>query len=144
MWNHINNQADIDNLLAEYYDFHDSCICSVDYISGANVNEKGSMHGINKDCILLMRFDSQMPEFDKQPEKKSLELKFIGLRRIDLIGYQDNYFCNISSCYLSFYNDYIIWSDDEYFDPEYYNDATLFKPPMSTYVIADRLEWRFI
>jgi len=143
MWKQINNQTDIDNLLTEYFGFHDSCICSVEYKSGAKVDEKGSMHGISEDCALVVRFDSQMPSFHKQPDKKTLELKFIGLRRMNLIGHQDNYFCNIQSCYLSFYSGYIVWSDDNCFDLENYHDTALLEEPMSTFVVADRLEWQF-
>ena len=144
LWNQIRNQADIDFLLSEYYRFHDSCICAVDYTSGAKVDDNGNMRLISNDCALVIRFDSQMSAFHKQSDKKSLELKFIGLRRLNLIGFQNNYFSDISSCYLSFYNDFIIWSDNGYFDPEKYSEALVFKEPMSTFVVADSLEWRFI
>ena len=74
MWNQINNQADINNLLTEYYEFHDSCICSVDYKSGAKVDEEGSMHGICEECALTVRFESQMPLFHARLDKKSWSL----------------------------------------------------------------------
>ena len=143
MWNTVINQIDIDDLLAEYYGFHDSCICSVDYISGAKIDEKGYMGGIDRECTLIIRFESQMPEFHKQPDKKILLLKFIGLRRLSLVGYLDNYFCANISCYLSFYKEFIIWSDDDGFDPENYRDTVMFEEPMPTFVVANRLEWRF-
>jgi len=63
---------------------------------------------------------------------------------MNLIGYQSNYFCEILSCYLSFYKGLIIWSEDESFDPESYHDTVLLEEPMSTFVVANRLEWRFI
>lgn len=142
MWTQINNQADIDNLLTEYCGFHDSCLYSVEYKSGAKVDENWAMCGINKNCALIVRFDSQA--FHKSPDKKTLELKFIGLRRMNLIGRQDNYFSEILSCYLSFYKGFIIWSEDDDFDPKRYNDTALFKEPMATFIVADRLEWRFV
>ena len=144
MWNQINSQADIENLLYLYNNFHDSCICSVTYKSGAYVDEKGSMHGIHEDGVLFVRFDSQSPSYHLESRRKSLELKFIGLRRINLIGFQDNYFCEILSCYLAFYKGYIIWSEDDCFDPDNYSDNELLKEPMSTFIIANRLEWRFV
>ena len=143
MWKQVNSQEDIDYLLDEYYGFHDSCITAVEYISGAKVDEKGSMSGIDKNCALIVRFDSQMP-LHKLPKNATLELKFIGLRRMNLIGYQENYFSDISSCYLAFYKDFIVWSEDDYFEPETYNDDELLKRPMYTFVVADRLEWRFV
>ena len=144
MWNQINNQTDIVRLQSEYFRFHDSCICSVVYQSGASVDESGSMSGTSKKCALVIRLDSQMPLFHHQPDKKSLELKFIGLRRMNLIGYQDNYFSDMLSCYLSFFKKYIVWSDDDGFDPENYMETELLNEPMSSFVIADRLEWRFV
>ena len=83
MWNRIDSQGDIDNLLAAYYGFHDSCICSVEYKSGAMVKEDGFMSGISEDCT------------------------------------------------------------NEYFNPENYETTELIAEPMETYVVANRLEWRF-
>lgn len=143
-WNQINNQTDIENLRYLYNNFHDSCICSMEYKSGAYVDEKGSMHGIHEEGVLVARFDSQSPRYHLESVRKSLELKFVGLRRMNLIGFQDNYFCEILSFYLSFYKDYIIWSEDDSFDPDNYGDNELLKEPMSTFIIANRLEWRFV
>ena len=144
LWNQIKEQKDIDFLLDEYFGFHDSCICNAGYKSGAEVDDNGHMHGVSNDCALIMRFDSQMPLFHKQPEKASLELKFSGLRQLNLIGYQENYFCDISSCYLAFYKNYIVWSDNDYFDPDNLQKTQLLEEPMSTFVIADKMEWRFV
>lgn len=143
-WKKITSQESINEIMDAYYGFHDSCICSMECKSGASVIDEGSMSGIKTDCSLVIRFESQMPLFHKEPDKKSIELKFIGLRRLNLIGYQNNYFCNVMSCYLSFHRGYIIWSEDNGFDPESYQDDVLFKEPMSTFVVADRLEWRFV
>ena len=144
-WSQIKEQKDIDFLFDEYFGFHDSCICSADYKSGAKVDDGGTMYGIkSNDCALIIRFDSQMPSFHKQPEKTSLELKFSGLRRLNLIGYQENYFCHISSCYLAFYKKFIIWSDNDYFDLDNFQETKLLEEPMSTFVIADKMEWRFV
>jgi len=143
-WNQINNQADIEFLLREYFRFHDSCIIAVDYISGAKVNDEGSMCGVSSGCALIIRFDSQMPSFHHQPEKKTLGLKFIGLRRLNLIGYQDNCFPIMSSCFLAFYEDFIVWVEDDCFNPENCSGTGLLEAPMSTFAVADRLAWRFV
>ena len=143
-WLNVESQKDIDSLLEEYYGFHDACIVSVQYISGASVDDIGTMHYSKENSCLIIRFDSQMPSFNKRPEKKTLELKFSGLRRMNLIGIQDNYFCDISSCYLEFYQNHIIWSDNDWFDPLKYSEDKLLQEPMDTFVIADHLAWRFV
>lgn len=43
MWNEIKNEIDIENLMREYSGFHDSCIVSVSYHSGAYVDDNGGM-----------------------------------------------------------------------------------------------------
>ena len=43
MWNEIKNEIDIENLMKEYSGFHDSCIVSINYHSGAFVDDKGAM-----------------------------------------------------------------------------------------------------
>jgi len=143
-WHQIESQLDIENLIAEYYGFHDSCIVAVNYVSGAGVDSNGSMHSIDKYCNLIVKFESQISAFHTHPEKKSLELKFTGLRRLNLTGYQNNYFCDISSCNLVFYKEFIIWSDDDSFDPDTYSNKVLLEEPMSTFIVADKLEWRFV
>jgi len=84
-WNIIKNNDDIEYLLEEYCGFHDSCICKVDYVSGTSVNEDGAMTGSSAEAAKLnVNFQSQMV-------LKTLQLQFIGLRRINLIGYEENY-----------------------------------------------------
>ena len=39
MWNEIKNEIDIENLMKEYCGFHDSCIVSINYHSGAFVDD---------------------------------------------------------------------------------------------------------
>lgn len=142
-WFDVTSQDDIDTLLNEYYGFHDSCIVSVQYTSGAAVDDAGFM-GSRGNNYLIIRFDSQMPTFFNQSKKKTLELKFSVLRRINLIGIQDNYFCDISDCYLAFYQNHIIWANTECFNPlEYFGDKLL-DEYMNTFVIADHLSWRFV
>lgn len=43
MWNEIKNETDIENSMKKYYFFHDSCIVSVIYRSGAYVDDNGGM-----------------------------------------------------------------------------------------------------
>jgi hypothetical protein len=142
-WVPVNTPMDIAALMDAYSGFHDSCIISANYISGAYVDDRFAMHGKNRDCTLVLRLDSQMAANAVHPWKKTIEMKFIGLRRMYLTGYEDNYFCEILSCYLTFHQNWILWSDQDDFDPDRSNPSSLFEEPMTTFVLADRLEWRF-
>ena len=52
MWNEIKNEIDIENLMKEYSGFHDSCIVSINYHSGAFVNDKGALWQM-ADCLSI-------------------------------------------------------------------------------------------
>ena len=143
-WIRISIQADIERLMSEYNNFHDSCIYSAHYISGARVDEDDCMQWERDDCVLVLKFDSQSPPHDEARDKKTIELKFIGPRRINLIGYRENYFCEILSSYLSFYDSFIVWADDDSFEPDKIDSVKLYDETMCSFVVVNRLEWRFI
>lgn len=137
VWNIINNNHDIDVLLEKYHGFHDACICHIEYISGASVDENGGMSFPSSDRARLnITFQSQIA-------LKTLELQFIGLRRMNLIGYQENYFCDISGCYLSLYKSYIIWADSDCFNPEKPCENKLLSEAMVSFIVADKLQWHY-
>ena len=147
MWNEIKNEEDIQSLLEEYYDFHDSCIVSINYSSGAFVDENNAMgNGELYEHTVLMAFNSQW--------KKPIELLFKGVRKCNIVGWQDYYFCDIMGAYLGF-NDkllgktrddrLIVWSDYSGFDPLIYTEHDLISQSghNCTYVIAEKLFWRY-
>ena len=75
--------------MSAYGDFHDACIVSLNFQSGAFVDDKSAMHfGGPEERVLSV-------VFQRQWEPKTIELQFIGLRQLHLIGWQDNYLCNI-------------------------------------------------
>jgi len=88
--------------------------------------------------------------FHCQWEPKIIELQFIGLRKLHLVGWQDNYLCDILEAYLSFHdnllpgkpNRIIVWSNDSYFDVAKVSNAI--QEPEDTYIIANALRWRII
>ena len=84
---------------------------------------------------------------------KPIELRFTGVRKCNMVGWEDNYFCDISGAYLNFHSELlgktrddklIVWADCAGFDPIEYAEET----PISTngnyctYVIAEKLFWR--
>ena len=148
MWNEINNEIDIENLMKEYSGFHDSCIVSINYHSGSFVDDKGAMeNGGLLEHSIEMILHSQC--------NKPIELRFTGVRKCNIVGWQDNYFCDIFSSYLNFHRDLfgktrddklIVWADWDGYNPINYTEE---KPistngEHSTYIIAEKLFWRIM
>lgn len=144
-WNEITNQSDIEKLLVAYGGFHDACIVSLNFKSGTSVDIESTMHfdGFDK-CELRILFHSQCSD-------RALELCFSGLRRLHLVGVQDNYGNDIYGVSIKFYDNLlqskcqmparvIVWADSEEFDPR--NIDSPLKEPADTYVIAHKLKWR--
>lgn len=147
MWNEIKNDEDIQSLMAEYCGFHDSCIVSMNYSSGAFTDKNKAMgNGDICEHTLLMTLNSQIC--------KPVELLFKGVRKCSIVGWQDNYFCDIMDAYLGFNNKLlgktrddrlIVWADRSGFDPDKYSERGLISPSgyNCTYVIAEQLFWRY-
>lgn len=143
-WKTISTQDDLEALYEEYFGFHDSCIVAVNYQSGAGVDRKGTLYcpgaGGHRMSVI---FQSQMA-------KRSLELYFIGVRQVHLIGWEYNYSCNICEAYLSFVEGLlpgelgkqIVWSNYSAFDPHKIDNAV--HEPADTYIIANELRWRYV
>jgi len=146
-WHDVFSQKDIDDLLNAYGGFHDSCIASLNFKSGTYVDSESSMHfdGIGK-YELYMVFHSQWNDH-------ALELCFTGLRRLHLVGAQDNYLNDILDASIKFYDDLlpskyqapekvIVWADRVDFDAK--DIGSQLTEPADTYVIAHTLKWRLI
>ena len=86
--------------------------------------------------------------FQRQWEPKTIELQFIGLRQLHLIGWQDNYLCNILEAYLAFHDNLlpgkphrvIVWSDNSCFDAA--EIGSTIQEPADTYIVSNVLRWR--
>lgn len=86
MWHNIETQDDIEMLMSSYRDFHDSCIVSVNYLSGSFINKERAMHcGKAEDHVMSVVFHSQWTP-------RIIELQFAGLRQCHLVGWEHNYF----------------------------------------------------
>lgn len=142
-WNIIKTNGDIKVLLEEYCHFHDSCIISMNYETGAFVDDTGAMgYGSQEEKKLHLFFKSQMVP-------KALELCFIGVRQFCMAGWQDRYFSEIFDCYLSIHTDLIphteipliVWADWSGFS---FEKIEILHEPMSNFVIASNLKWRFV
>jgi hypothetical protein len=108
------------------------------------VDDKGAMYfGDAASRRLSVMFQCQM-------KPKTLELQFSGLRQMHLVGWQDNYSCNIFGAYLAFHDNIlpgnpdrvIVWSDTEWFDVTKIDNAI--HEPADTYIVANALRWRIV
>ena len=143
-WHPIKTQEDVERLMSDYGDFHDSCVVSLNFQSGAYVDDDRAMHFGDAQARVLSVV------FQRQWEPKTVELQFIGLRQLHLVGWQDNYLCEISEAYLSFHHGLlpgqpervIVWSDNGSFDPAQI-DSTI-REPADTYIVANELRWRTV
>ncbi|MCI9415657.1 MAG: hypothetical protein HFJ79_10880 [Clostridiales bacterium] len=144
-WIMIQSQQDIDYLMSQYGGFHDSCLVGLSYQSGAAVDDNNSMClGRSEQRRLRVLFHSQW-------NKKALELCFLGVRKFCVAGWEDNYFCDIFDCHLSFHDDLfagsknpiIVWADNADFSPKDMWGRSILAEPSITFIAADNLQWRF-
>lgn len=105
MWNEIANEKDLGNFMNMIYEFHDSCLKELKYISGAYVNEKLSMFPVNKQRILSMIIQRQFENLSV------IEMQFIGLKYLNLFPNDENYTCEILDATMIFKEDCIYWCD---------------------------------
>lgn len=141
-WHTIETQKDIDLLRTTYGDFHDACLVSLNFKSGAFVDDELTMDlGTAEERVLSAVFQCQW-------EPKTIELQFSGLRQMHLIGWQANYACDITDAYLAFHNDLlpgkpervIVWADTGLFNVHKIDNSI--HEPAVTYIVANALRWR--
>lgn len=146
-WIEIRDEVGIDKLMEDFYGFHDSCIVSINYISGNFVDENRAMGCGDENCYtLVMRVDSQFG--------KRLEMRFDGVRKCCLTGFREDFFCDIFDATLEFRTDLlgktrddrlIVWANVAGFDPRVYQERYPLNNSYETaYIIANTLEYRFL
>ena len=142
-WKKINSQQDIDELLNLYGGFHDSCLVSAVFHSGTYVDNDLAMHFDSAEKYILNA------TFQRQWRPKTLEMRFIGLRRFYLTGAQHNYGSDLFEAFISFHENIlpgepkrlIVWADDEFHADKIDNSLT---EPAGSYIVANELEWKII
>lgn len=144
MWTQITDNTAIDKLMSDYGGFHDSCIVSISYTSGAFVDENGAMgDGSADEHSISMIVHSQW--------RKPIELRFSGVRKCCITGFRERYFCEIYGATLEFRTDLlgkvrddklIVWADCENFDPKTYTERyPLDNGYEATFIIAGKMEY---
>lgn len=145
-WTEIKTQADIGELMRSYGGFHDSCLVRLAYGTGGAVDAEGNMYfGGPEGHVLSMVFNSQW-------EARPLMLRFGGVRRFCAGGWQEHYSSCIFECSLKIYTDLItgrdgpliVWSDNSAFSPKTAVERGILNEPMTAWVIASALSWRYL
>ena len=146
-WKNVDNKDDINNLLEEFAGFHDSCIVQLYYETGNYVTKDYAMVFSTPDEYKLhIILQSQWNDL-------AVDLCCIGVRRMNIVGLQDNYDANIFDSYLDFHHNIlpsryqasskvIVWADDCNFDVN--NIPNVLEEPATSYVIASSLKWKKI
>lgn len=145
-WKDVHTQQDLDFLLRECCDFHDSCVVELNYKTGSVVDENlyMGMGTLQEHTLSLV--------LQRQIRPVTVELCFSGVRKFYVEGWQNYHFCEISSCHLKFHRDLIegedkdliVWSDYEDFDPKLLSRQDLLDNISESFIIASGLKWRFI
>lgn len=105
MWHDICSEQDIADLMELVYDFHDSCIKEVKYVSGAYVNHDLDMHPVNDLRILKMIIQRQFNN------PSVIEFEFSGLKYFHLMPYDERYTCEIQDVTMLWKDDCVFWCD---------------------------------
>lgn len=142
-WNEVSTQKDADALLRAYGHFHDSCIASVTYQSGASVDSQGAMS-----FGAPLSYQATVV-FQRQWQPAAIELRFSGLRQLHIGGWQQLYTCEIAEASLRFVKmapedkaPVIVWADSDGFCLEGSSPAA--EEPLESYIVAQALKWRFL
>lgn len=127
-WNTIETQDDIDFLLKTFNGFHDSCIVSMQYKSGAYVDKSDfSMNPINIERTLSIIFHSQFKNC------LAIEIVFDKLIKLNLEPNDENYDCIILGATIQKENGKFFWAD---------SPDCIYSSPKGTWIICENLMWR--
>jgi hypothetical protein len=106
MWTEIKDQADIDNLLELYGNFHDSCLKDIYIATREFIDEKLAMHFDNKLTASLL--------FQRQFKPTTvLELKFEDIEQFNFRPFDETEGAVIYDATLMIKNELFYWADFE-------------------------------
>lgn len=139
-WKRIETQNDIDELMGLARGFHDTCLVSASFKTGQYVDTSGAMASscAPETYELTITLHSQWT-------KKPLELRFTGMHKTSLTGYDQRSDGIIYDAHLAFHEDVpgaegkklIVWADWVDFSPGKSDIDDL-----TSFVYAECLIWR--
>lgn len=136
-WQYVENETDIHGLLYAFYDFHDSCLTSLQYISGSKVLEDRSMIPFDGIRQVTMSFESQCCN--------PIELVFEGVLAMNLRPARDNRDSIINCASIILKDEAIFFCDCEMKTEELSCDDEMETEELSyedTWIKALSLRWR--
>ncbi len=142
-FNIVNTIDDIQHLLQSYGGFHDSCIHSAQYVSGACVDDNGGMGQDAGKSEFVLKLHSQAKDVMTAKRLGVLEMYFGGVQSVALRGLTDNRFCDIFDCHLAFHGDVIVWADSAGFTLDTWAN-TVIGSDNTTVIVAKTLKWRIV
>ena len=135
MWQEITTEDALKQFMDSVYDFHDSCLKELKYLSGAYVKDDLAMYPVNDRRILRVIIQRQ---FKDNP---MLELEFGGLKFLNLVPVREQYTCEIHGSAMFFRDGLIYWYDEDCLRDTNLGSVDL-NDFMGTIVCASRLRWR--
>ena len=130
MWHEIVNEDDLIAFMKGMYDFHDSCIKEIKYLSGAYVKKELSMYPTNDKRELKMIVQRQFEN------PSAIEIEFTGLNRLSLFPCDEAYTCEILDATMVFHNGCVYWCDCGGLS---ISDMDTYK---GTLICASKVRWR--
>ena len=132
MWETISSSDEISRFMERVYDFHDSCVKEMSYISGAYVDDSLSMYPLNDRRILRIVIQGQFAE------ASMIELEFQGLKYLKLFPVDPYYTCEILDSAMLLKDSDIYWCDCGDVTEDDLDDYK------GTLICASKLRWRSI
>ena len=127
MWKQVKTQKDIDEMLLECRGFHDCCLYNLQYVSGAYVDETGSMYPMNSKRTITLQLHQQ------GGSPKTIELQFNGLCTMVLSPTSLDFTCELLEAYVVLHNEKVFWMSDS---------SEVTDTDQRVYICAEELSWR--
>ena len=133
MWETISSSDEISRFMERVYDFHDSCVKEMNYISGAYVEDSLWMHPLNDRRILRVIIQRQFGE------NSMIEMEFQGLKYLKLFPVDPYYYtCEILDSTMLLKGGNIYWCDCGDVTEADLDDYE------GTLICASKLRWRSV
>ena len=132
MWERINNNEQLESFLQRITYFHDSCMKSFSFVSGAYVNSQLAMYPVNDKRVLSMIFQRQFEDIT------SFEVEFYGLRSFNYVPASPLYTCEIESANMYFKDGLIYFEHDSFLKSDETGQFIM------NSVCAEGLRWRIL
>ncbi len=130
----IKDRKQLDEFMNQIWNFHDSVISKINYVSGSYGSRKGS-YAFDDKRELVVRFEGL--HFNEKIVD-ALELKFSKLEKAFISPCQENYTTNIMCAKIELRNNRFIFVNDNSFDI----DTIITNEKFYYYIVAEKLYYR--